>query len=500
MANLLGIDIADETVRVALLRSSYRRVTIGALEECPLADYPSIAEAIRAVAAPLLSRGDSVATQMSGDKLFVRRVELPPTAMKQLAEVLPFELEAQLPFDLEDAIYDSRLMPRAGANAPVSVFACVARIDQIRDRVETIQAAINAEPERVDASSFVLANLVSVVPELGAAGPIAVLHLDASTTDLAILREGQVEFVRTVTGGTAGLPASAKPLARDLRQTLMSWRSLGGDPVQMVYLTGPGAKFQGAEAYLSSEVGVEVAQLPELRAEGLSGELGEKSVRFTRAIGLALSLMRNPRSMNLRQGPLAYERGYGFLREKVPLLAGIGALIFTSFLFSTWMELRTLDQQTEVLEEALASVTVNVVGEPIRDPKMAEDAVSITSSKLDDPMPTVDGFDLMVEISKAVPPDVTHDIEELDFQKGKATIHGIVPSIPEAQQIAATLGTVPCFENVKIVRTNQVVNENRQKYVLEFDVKCPLPGQEKEKGKDDEKKKAKDSEDGEGEE
>jgi len=330
--------------------------------------------------------------------------------------------------------------------------------------------------------------------DLAAPGPVAVVHLDATTTDVAILREGQVEFVRTVTGGTAGLPASAKPLARDLRQSLLSWRALGGAPVQMVYLTGPGAEYQGAEAYLSSEVGVEVAPLPALRTEGTSPETTAQIPRYTRAIGLALGLGRTPRSMNLRQGPLAYERGYGFLREKVPLLSGIAALIFVSFLFATWMELRTLDQQTEVLEEALASVTVDVIGEPIRDPQMAEDAVSVTTSKLDDPMPTLDGFDLMVEISKAVPPDVVHDIEEFDFQKGKATIHGIVPSIPDAQQIAATLGDAECFQNVKIVRTNKVVNKDRQKYVLEFDVECPAGNDEK---KDDEESAGSEGEEGE---
>ncbi|PIE06001.1 MAG: general secretion pathway protein GspL, partial [Sorangium cellulosum] len=188
----------------------------------------------------------------------------------------------------------------------------------------------------------------------------------------------------------------------------------------------------------------------------------------------------------------------GFLREKVPLLTAIVALILMSFLFSTWMEFRTLSHQTEVLEEALAAVTLQVVGESIRDPQMAEDAVSVTNSRLDNPMPNVDGFDLMVEISKAVPPDVTHDIEELDYQKGKATIHGIVPSIPDAQQIATTLETVTCFENVKIVRTNQVVNQNRQKYVLEFDVKCPDPNKKKKKkgsdGKGDETKDKEDKE------
>jgi len=97
----------------------------------------------------------------------------------------------------------------------------------------------------------------------------------------------------------------------------------------------------------------------------------------------------------------------------------------------------------------------------------------------------MDGFDIMVQIAKAVPPDVTHDIEELDFQKERATVHGIVPTIPDAQHIAESLKSVPCFRNVKIVRTNQEVNANRQKYVLEFDVKCPTDEGDKAKKKEE---------------
>lgn len=492
MANLLGIDIADEGVRVALLRTTYRRIAIAALAERPFEEEQTIQETIRTLVLPLISRGDSIASALAGDKLFVRRVVLPSTAMKQLAEVLPFELESQLPFDLQDAVYDSHLLPR-GAQDPISVLACVSRTDQVQDRIDLIQSAVHNEPERIDASSFALANLAAITPELAVPGPIAIVHLDAKTTDVAILQDGKVHYVRTVTGGTQGLPGSAQSLARSLRQTLLSWQSTGSLAVQVVYLTGPGSAFHGAEAYLSFELGTEVALLPAIRTETDTPDLLERAPSYSRAIGIALGLTRTPNSMDLRRGDLTYERGFGFLREKIPLIVSIGALIFVSFLFATWMELRSLTKQQDALEEALGKVTLDVVGETIRDPQMAEDAVSITTSKLDDPMPTVDGFNLMIEVSKAVPEEVTHDIEELDFQKNKATIHGIVPSIPDAQQIAATLGAVRCFENVKIVRTNQVVNENRQKYVLEFDVKCPVEGAEK-KAKEDDQAEGKDGE------
>ena len=82
-------------------------------------------------------------------------------------------------------------------------------------------------------------------------------------------------------------------------------------------------------------------------------------------------------------------------------------------------------------------------------------------------------------MAQAVPDNLTHDIEELDFQRGHVVIHGIVPTIPDAQAIATALKAYRCFSDVKIVRTNQVVGEDKQKYTLEFDLKCPNEGKDK---------------------
>jgi general secretion pathway protein L len=52
-------------------------------------------------------------------------------------------------------------------------------------------------------------------------------------------------------------------------------------------------------------------------------------------------------------------------------------------------------------------------------------------------------------------------------------VRGIVGSIPDAQAIEAALTDVKCFSDVKIKSTTQAVGTDRQKYVLEFDLKCP---------------------------
>lgn len=487
MSWLLGIDIGHQSVRVIQLRTSYRRMAIESVQERPLAEFASIDDAIRACVPPSHVRSESVATNLEGDREFIRLLDLPPTAAKQLNEVLPFELEAQLPFELDQTVYDSRLLPRRSSNEPLQVLTVVARTDDVRERIDLIRSCTGLEPERVEPACVALGNLALVVPELQGEGPIAVAHLDTDLTDVVFLKSGQVHFARTVSGGTGGLPASAAPLARDLRQTLMAWRAGGGVQPTALYLTGPGALLSGAEAFLTSELGVPVTPMPLPRMDGINADNQAMVIRAGRALALAMGCTPRARGLNLRRGSLAYERGYGFLRDKIPMIAGLGAVIAISFLFSTWVDAHTLASQRDTLEDALGLVTKQVLGETIRDPEKVQDVVGPnTTAADDDPMPHMDAFDVMVQLSKAVPPDVTHDIEELDVQKNKVTINGVVPSIPDTQTIASNLKNVPCFRDVKVVRTTQAVNAEKQKYVLEFTMRCPGEGTDKEKKKDKE--------------
>jgi general secretion pathway protein L len=80
---------------------------------------------------------------------------------------------------------------------------------------------------------------------------------------------------------------------------------------------------------------------------------------------------------------------------------------------------------------------------------------------------------VMVVLSDAIPASMTHDVEELDLQKGHVAVRGIVGSIPDAQSIVSTLSDDRCLKDVKIKSTSQAVGSDRQKYLMEFDLKCP---------------------------
>jgi general secretion pathway protein L len=491
MSTYVGLDVGADSVKVAVVRTAYRKVTLDALVKVELASAPTREDAIRSAMQQALGRagaGDGLATSLSGASVAVRTLSVPAAAQRQLAEVLPFEIEASTPLEVEGSVFDFRVRSGRPADGQLDVMIALAREADVRAHIDGIKAALAAEPERVGTGSVPTVALAAHVPALGEAGPVVLLDLGTTQSDLVVLEAGEPAFVRSLPLGTQGLPGTASRLARELRISLASYRAQGGKAPEAVYLCGGGAFVSGAEGFLQAELEVPVRRLP---APGPGLELGPKVLAvasqlplFAKALGLALWLgSRQVPAFDLRRGPLAYERGYGWVREKIPVLAGFAAVIAVSFVFSAVTQLYAAGKERDALQGALAQVSKEVLGKEGTSAAEVKELLAAQNAAADeDPMPHADAFDVMVRVSESIPQSVVHDIEELDFQKGHVVVHGIVGSVTDAQSIATSLRTDKCFQDVKITRTNQMVGSERQKYVMEFDVKCPEDQKAKKKG------------------
>jgi general secretion pathway protein L len=481
MSTWLGIDIGTTAVKVAAIRTAYRKVQLVGLASVEVAQAGGVAEALTQAAHAVMGDrgglGDAIAISLEGQRGTVKVLGLPASAQKQLAEVLPFELESALPFDIEEAVFDYRVLPglRETKGEELAVLVGVAKTADVAARIDLVKTALAAEPERVGIGAFPIANLLPYVPALGE-GVVAVVDLGTVSSDVIVMKGGEPLFARTVALGTKGLPGTAAKLARELRTTIAAHRALGGEAPTRLLLCGGGAYVSGAEAFLSSalEIPVEVLPMPALEMANVAPEHNAALARFAKAIGLALGLGPRSAGLNLRKGPLAFERGFAWVKEKVPLLAGLAAVILVSFLFSAWAQLYAKSKEKTVLEGALSLVTKDVLNEETSSASRANELLASQTTLADeDPLPHADSFDVMVKISELIPPSMTHDVEELDIQKQHVILHGIVGSIPDAQAIKTSLESERCFSDPKITRTTAQVGGTAQKYVLEFDIKCP---------------------------
>ncbi|HEX7603068.1 MAG TPA: pilus assembly protein PilM, partial [Polyangiaceae bacterium] len=209
MAKYVGIDIGASSIKVAVLRTAYRKLFVDALEKVDVGADAAAALKEAFGKAVGTQGSDGIATALPGVLGSIHRLEIPASAQKQLAEVLPFELESQTPLDVSEAVIDFKILPGKSSEGMLPIMAALARITDVRERIDLIKTATGTEPERVGLGAFPLGNLVAYVGGLGDPGPIAILDLGTKGSDLLILRAGDAVFARTLSLGTDGLPGTA---------------------------------------------------------------------------------------------------------------------------------------------------------------------------------------------------------------------------------------------------------------------------------------------------
>ncbi|MFO0667986.1 MAG: pilus assembly protein PilM [Polyangiaceae bacterium] len=498
MANHIGIDIGTSAVKAVRVRSQFKRLRVEAVATVEVLAAGSVEAAVHQALSEVTGGKpqvhDGLAAALAGDRTAVRVLSIPASAQRQVGEVLPFELESAVPFDIAEAVWDYRILttarPAGVKDGHLAVLTVVARIDDARERIDFLKRVTNQEPEALGVGAFPLANVLPYLaaapaptepatPVIGA-GSILFLDLGTKRSDMLVLSGDEPVFARTMTIGAEGLPGTAAKLARELKTSLAALRAAGHAEPSRVILCGGGAFIQGAQAYLSAELGIPIEVLG-LRgiefAENLPPDVVALAPRWTKALGLALSLGGRPADVNLRKGPLGFERGFAWIKEKIPVLAGLTAVLMLGFMLSSLVELLALSKERTTLEKSLEMVTGEVLGEATSSAEKANSLLAAQSASADeDPMAHADAFDVLARLTDVIPQSAAHDIEELDVQKGHVRVNGVVASVNDAQAIAASLKgekDESCFSDVKITRTTQVIGSDRQKYVLEFDLKCP---------------------------
>jgi type II secretion system protein L len=484
MARILGLDVGTTAVRGVVLRTALRKVEIERYVEAPLAQPTegeegapttrgeALATALRELLASVGRAPDGVVVAVPGEDASLRPIELPAAVQKRIGEVLPFELEALLPFPAEDAVIDHQPIARDGAK--LRILAAATPKTRVASLLSELTEVV-LSPQEVAVGAAALDGLVGLVPELAGPGPYVLLDVGANHLDVCILRDGRTEIARTVATGVAGLPRNEGELTRALVQTLASFRASGAVAPVKAFVCGGGALVEGLLPWLAPRFeGAELTVLPLPAAPG-----ADDATRplFGRAAALAgRTLLRNKR-LDLRQGEFAHRRAMGALRAQAPLVAVCAGAVVCAFVFSTWASYRMLDARRVALATELERVTREAFGEATSDPARARRLLEGRTGA-QDPLPRFDAFDALDAVTTAIPTEIVHDVRRLEIEigagehEGKLALEGTLTNISERDRIVEALRAHACFHDLEAKRTSPAVGQDRINYTVEAVVHC----------------------------
>lgn len=223
----VGLDIGSGLIKVAVIDHSKKtpelvRVAIAplaqdAIVEGEVMDPGVVAEAIRSAMEMAGVTTKDVVIAVGGRDVIVKKIQIERVKEAQVRELLRWEAEQHVPFDVESVELDHQTLDPKGDGPQMDVLLVAAKRELIQAKQRVLEeAGLNAVV--VDVESFALHNGFEVNHPDAMSGIVGLLNIGHDVTNINVLEEGVPILTRDVAVGT-----------RRMREDLMRERGLGAD-------------------------------------------------------------------------------------------------------------------------------------------------------------------------------------------------------------------------------------------------------------------------------
>jgi type IV pilus assembly protein PilM len=425
-----GIDIGQCALKALRCRSHEESSKITA-DAFDYIEYPKIlsqpdvdpAELVRDALKQFLSRnsvrGDRVVVSVSGQSGLTRFIKLPPVEAKKIPDIVKYEARQQIPFALEDVVWDFQTMVGGSVVEGFAMETEVGLFAMKRDQVFRALKPFNEAEIEVDIVqltplalyNFVAFDQMENLPPPDEYDPetppesVILISLGTDTTDLVVTNGFRVwqrnipiggnHFTKALTKELKLTFASAEHLKRNATQAedpkalFQAMRPVFNDlltevqrsisffsnldrraKISRAVALGNAMKLPGLQRYLAQNLGFDLVRLESFR--GLTGSavvdapaFKENVPAFGVCYGLTLQALRDTRvKTNLLPREIAQDR---LIREKRPWAVGAAAALLLGCgvsYFMHWVAANSvaMDNKWKPSVDAVANV-VKKVGE-----------------------------------------------------------------------------------------------------------------------------------------
>src|SRR4051812_42667520 len=224
----VGLDIGSGLIKVAVIdhskknRPQLTRVAIvplaqDAIVEGEVMDPNVVAEAIRSAMEKAGVTTKDVVIAVGGRDVIVKKIQIERVKEQQVRELLRWEAEQHVPFDVESVNLDHQTLDPDGEGAQMDVLLVAAKRELVDSKVRMLADA-GLRAAIVDVESFALHNSFEVNHPDAMTGIVGLLNIGHDVTNINILDEGVPILTRDIAVGT-----------RRLREDLMRERGLSAE-------------------------------------------------------------------------------------------------------------------------------------------------------------------------------------------------------------------------------------------------------------------------------
>jgi len=522
---IVGLDIGATSIKVTRLEASLFRFEFKDSSEHMLPTHMDlpweqlVSSVLQVIFSDQATRPEKIIASLPGRAVSSRVLDLPFTDKKKIEQTLPFEIEGQVPFPIEEVLTDYKVLETASGTSKIFVI-CTPK--KILDTHLKVFKDSGIDPQIVITPAVSLANLYKQIqgdsPE-----PFMIVDFGDSETAISTVFKGQLLFCRTLVTGSSRLTkdleqglqvsygqaadikeheadlspdgsstgdsrkelvarilaTSLQPLVGGIKQSLVSVQEATGVKPEKIYLCGKGAKLKGLETYLSGELAHEVLTMKFSNAAGSSHPpLNWDPLVFAASMGLALHGTRDNAAsrLNLRTGEYGYVSSLKAFRKTSFSVGAMLAALLLLFVINEGLKYHYRHAEFTRIQSAIDQVAQEMSPD-LKGLRGDKQKFSMLTSKLDEERRELSLFasispnslsvlDVINAITQAIPQDVKIDVRELAMEGDKIRIQGETASSNAAEQIKNNLLQSGTFASAEIPEVKDSLDHSTVKFQM----------------------------------
>lgn len=515
MPQVIGLDVGSRSVKAAVFERGFRGLELSNFSKTEFdpGDPQGLSRALETLAEQIGAPGATVVARLPGDRVLLRFLDFPISDARKLDQVVPFEVESQVPFELDDLVVDHAMVRKVDAGSKILVGA--ARRDDVRGFLPLLSSK-GLEPRYLGAGPCTLGSLVAAVPGL-AQGTVALVDAGFTRTDVCVIDDGRVVYARTISGGWADLSdahvssggslddvasfdvggseqttaagrAAAEFVAREVKRTLFAAELEAKVEPARIVLFGGLSRQRGFAALLERQTQVAVEPLALSGADWAAGKLHDASeAEAGAAVALAFRVLAegSQAGVNFRRDEFAFRRdAIAFSGVLSRVIVAVLALVVLGCVNYVVKE-RLLASERAYLDGQILGEVMSTFPDISRATLTSTDkAISIMRGEINDAQSRLDqlgagnssALEVLREVSTAVPEGLYIDVRRFELEDGKLKMTVLVESYEAGDKLVAGFRGASRFQNV--VSRDDGSESGKKRIQFTMDVIVPEGGAE----------------------
>jgi general secretion pathway protein L len=473
---ILALEVEHHEIRAALVEASFRDYKILEFYRVPIDPNATLDTTLRSLVEKHHLRPHTVVSSLPGDLVTLRTFRLPFKDRKRLDQTVPYELETQVPFDLDEVVVSYQVLSRDKEGS--QVLAALVRRDDLQAHLAALQAA-GLDPKIVDFAPLASLNVLQLI-DRPIGDPVLFLGGDVDCLHVALYRNGHLLGLRTITpaavdldpatpegnGHANAVEAVVSEVVTELRWTVLALANGDAESSPLsCLLVGEGIYFDELARQLNEQLGWNIVRIQESPLKGLPAPLRNQIALFAAPLGLALREIQSEQAfgVNFRRGEFAYHRAQEELRRSLLGTVSLATVALGLFVLQTYLDYRYLESRLNAVNAQVRYVfqqTLPDVQRVVDESRQLREEIAAAEKRLKllgsvAPPSGATAIDALHAISTAIPETLKLEVDEyvMDTEEIKMRAHTDSLDTPNAIREAIANGKYFADVQVKDIKS-----------------------------------------------